>query len=518
MSALFLSRLINSKDSDLSFLSQIIDGALLLVPVIVLTFLSIMGLWNSLSFDEAYNLQVPREVLSGKGYGTAIVDEWRPFDVRITTGPTVMLPAIALMRILGESAPVGRIVIVVYGAIFYISVALTLRRVAGRMAPILGFIGFAYLWLFETASRFLGEIPSLAFIGLALFSLVFFHESIRKGLLIGLFLGLALLTKMQWLLVVIPLATCIAYAIIQGKEKVTYIYALIAVFIPLILWYIVQASMIGLSVTWNHLLALQRFQGVAATLGTWDFVIRRVASIPTYEMVVLAFGIIGSLFLLEQPRHALWYVFALTLVVTYFAWRLLFSDGNLRFALTWRPFNLLLAAAAAEGLFAFILGKATRLLERVPIFSSESKEFNSGSAITASVSFILALFAFVEFVGFSVSVYTPYSAFVSSVHQEYVDQIALSAWARQEYLQGKMICGFGWWMPWEIGFLGNIDLCDLSNGAFAESDADLVLIPALKTYPPDARRVREMLDGRNAVLVSQKGDYFVYHVPPEIHR
>jgi len=145
--------------------------AVMALLVAGLVFVSALGLGNSLTFDEAYNPQVPLHLLRGAGYGTAIVGEWRPFDVRITTGPTAMLPAALLMVAFGPRARAPRAVIVAFWCACCTATALGLRRVAGASAAVLTVAGFLALGLYGTGSRFLGEVPALAFVAVGLLQL-----------------------------------------------------------------------------------------------------------------------------------------------------------------------------------------------------------------------------------------------------------------------------------------------------------------------------------------------------------
>ena len=77
--------------------------------VFVLHLVWVIG--EPLSFDEAFNLQVPLNLALGNGYQTWFSGP-HPFDIRITTGPTVLLPIAPVLTILPPTAVAGRSIMV----------------------------------------------------------------------------------------------------------------------------------------------------------------------------------------------------------------------------------------------------------------------------------------------------------------------------------------------------------------------------------------------------------------------
>ncbi|WP_173922344.1 hypothetical protein [Agromyces sp. Marseille-P2726] len=155
--------------------------------------------------DEAFNLTVPLNLLRGLGYtsdGTLSGSELTPFDVRISTGPVVLLPIAALMALGIDPVIAGRSVALVgYGALLS-CLWLLGRRLGGRWAALaaaalpLAYATDALPSPIQTPVDILGEVSAAALLAAALLVL---H---RRPWLAGLLLGLAVQAKFIALLAV----------------------------------------------------------------------------------------------------------------------------------------------------------------------------------------------------------------------------------------------------------------------------------------------------------------------------
>ncbi|WP_404443857.1 hypothetical protein LG315_10610 [Microbacterium marinum] len=167
-------------------------------------------LWQSITAnrlweDEAFNLSVPLNLLSGAGYtsdGTLSGSTLTPFDPRISTGPVVLLPVAAVLATGIDLVVGGRIVPALFFVSLLIAVALLGRRVGGRWGAL---AAIAMPLMFTAASLpspiqgpadVLGEIPAAALIA---WSLVVLE---RRPWLAGLLIGLAVQAKYLSLLAV----------------------------------------------------------------------------------------------------------------------------------------------------------------------------------------------------------------------------------------------------------------------------------------------------------------------------
>ena len=148
--------------------------------------------------DEAFNLTVPLNLLRGLGYssdGTLSGSTITPFDVRISTGPVVILPITALIALGIEPVLAGRLVgllgwMLLLGSLWFIG-----RRLGGRWVGLVAAaVPLAYAAdplpsPIQTPVDVLGEVTAA---GLLAAALVVLH---RRPWLAGLLVGLAIQTK-----------------------------------------------------------------------------------------------------------------------------------------------------------------------------------------------------------------------------------------------------------------------------------------------------------------------------------
>lgn len=170
-------------------------GVLLLVAY---TIIVIRGFGASFWEDEALNLSVARNLAHGLGYasdGMLGTGELSHFDVRISTGPLVLVPAAGLIASGVDLVIAGRVVALLFFAILLAGLWAAGRTVAGRWA---GLVAASLPLILDMTMRpspiqaptdVLGEIPTAAML---VWALVFI---VRRPWLAGLFVGLASTAK-----------------------------------------------------------------------------------------------------------------------------------------------------------------------------------------------------------------------------------------------------------------------------------------------------------------------------------
>ncbi|GAB3800131.1 hypothetical protein GCM10028798_14180 [Humibacter antri] len=148
--------------------------------------------------DEAFNLTVPLNLLAGHGYSSAGLlgsGMLTPFDVRISTGPVVLVPVAAVLATGIDPVVGGRLVSLLFYAGLLAALWMLGRRIAGRWGALIAVVVPLALNTNQLPSPvqgpvdILGELPAAALIA---WSIVFVR---RRPWLAGLFLGLAIQTK-----------------------------------------------------------------------------------------------------------------------------------------------------------------------------------------------------------------------------------------------------------------------------------------------------------------------------------
>jgi hypothetical protein len=162
-------------------------------------------LTGPVSFDGALNAQAAMNLVEHGRYGLGGA-EFRDFDHRLQTGPTVVLPTALVFRLLGVGNSVAQLPNLVYFVLFFaVATHFAFRHggVAGAVialgllvqTPRIGPLGL----------RLYGEIPALFFFLVGLLLLDHIHKRAQSiwAAVAGLFFGLAISTK---IVMVIPVA------------------------------------------------------------------------------------------------------------------------------------------------------------------------------------------------------------------------------------------------------------------------------------------------------------------------
>ncbi|HLH74251.1 MAG TPA: glycosyltransferase family 39 protein [Chloroflexota bacterium] len=222
-------------------------------------------------FDEGINLLAARELATTGHYGLTYSGAFHPFDESLSTGPTVIVPIALTFKIFGAGLIQGRIVMVAYLLLAAAGLAvvawqlydLTVATVSLFVAAALTQAGF-----FANGRDALGEIPAVAFL---LWGTAAFIEARRTKLLLldvvaGILLGLAILTKNQFILV----APVILYSwFVAHPEKGSFPFPRflivgILVAAPTGLWFAYQLSVMGPSGFIDHLRGMSQTASASA--------------------------------------------------------------------------------------------------------------------------------------------------------------------------------------------------------------------------------------------------------------
>lgn len=226
----------------------------------------------AISWDEGYILQGPLNLLRAGIYGTSTVDGAQPFDPYLSTGPTVLLPIFGSFLLLGDGVAQARLVVLLYGmacvAVFYGIVRLCASRGVALIAALL-----LSLSLYPYHRTALGEAPG--FFWLLLGGWLWLRALLggpRLAILAmaGLSFGLAALTKQA----LAPIAAVtllgswsLAHLSVrqtdQGGERPavrSLLVPLALLPVPLVAWYALQMSLLGLDTVLERMSGLSGYQ------------------------------------------------------------------------------------------------------------------------------------------------------------------------------------------------------------------------------------------------------------------
>lgn len=192
-------------------------GASATLPLVAAVLVAALGFWHldrfpRTWFDEGSYLLVAQSLAEGGPYAAPGADGTLDYAPIIGVGPTLLGPVALALAVAGDELQVARSVPVVFMALttaLFVGVA---QGLFGRRAALIGLLILLTMpaldWL-ETGRQVLGEVLAFGLL-LAGGALAVRSRSLRGALLGGTLLGLAMVTKGQYLLVLPPVIAVVA--------------------------------------------------------------------------------------------------------------------------------------------------------------------------------------------------------------------------------------------------------------------------------------------------------------------
>lgn len=174
-----------------------------------------LGTYPAPWFDEGWYLQIPRNLVLYGQYAPLSAEGFRSADTVLSVAPTLYLPVAAVFKLAGIGFFQARVVMLGYWLVASAAFYLAARRAYGPTVAVVAL----YLFLFRleddpfTSTFYLGrqvmgEVPALGFLlaGGLLWFRALESPTRRGGRLVGagLLLGLAAITKLQFILLILP--------------------------------------------------------------------------------------------------------------------------------------------------------------------------------------------------------------------------------------------------------------------------------------------------------------------------
>jgi 4-amino-4-deoxy-L-arabinose transferase-like glycosyltransferase len=182
--------------------------ALLIGAALIVAFLFLYNLTNypKTWYDEGSHLHVPKALVTMGVYADYSSEGLRHFGPTLGVGPTVLLPIAGAFEVAGIGLLQARLVMVTYLVVALVLMFLLARHLLGvRAAWVVGalLITSPAIDMVEFGRQVLGEVPGLAFMagGFLLWFVRWRRARWWELILVGLLLGLSVVTKYQYLLV-----------------------------------------------------------------------------------------------------------------------------------------------------------------------------------------------------------------------------------------------------------------------------------------------------------------------------
>ncbi|MDW8068675.1 MAG: glycosyltransferase family 39 protein [Anaerolineae bacterium] len=323
--------------------SPVLRSVAILIAVAGILFLALYNLtdYPLTWFDEGSHLHVPKALVRFGVYADYSSEGLRYYGPTIGVGPTVMLPIAAVFKVFGIGLLQARLVMALYllAAIYgFYRLAFTLGGC--RLAWAVTALVVSSTGIIEYGRQVLGEVPGLFFVvaGFGLWLSAWEKASGRRLVLVGALLGLAMVTKHQYLLILAPtlalawLANLLYYRV--APQRVFLVPGLIAA-ACLALWQIYLILYLGPS-TASENLEMLRQQAAGAAFAFSPKLMREsvkyLLSLSVYLGMLFPVLFYGSVLSLPRHREGQRWGVVLLFVLTNLLWYIFASIGWPRYA------------------------------------------------------------------------------------------------------------------------------------------------------------------------------------------
>ena len=318
------------------------------VAIIFVVIVLFLVLYNLTEFpptwyDEGHILHIPKALVRFGVYADYSSEGFRHYGPTVSVGPTVMLPIAGAFWLFGIGLLQARLVMVLYllATIYFfcrLSDVLGGRRLA--LAATILLVVSRGPRLLEYGRQVLGEVPGLFFIvaGLWLWFAKWEEAGWKRLVVVGILLGLATVTKYQYLLFLGPmLAASWLLNLVYYRTAPQRIFIIPGLVTGscFILWLVGLVLYMGPE-TASETLELHRYTAAIATPGFSPAMIKEniydLISFDAYLGALLPALVYGSLLALGRQREAQRWGTLLMLVVLNLAWFTFASIGWRRYA------------------------------------------------------------------------------------------------------------------------------------------------------------------------------------------
>ena len=319
--------------------------------------------------DDSTNAIVAKNLAFGKGYSNSVSFDGTPglipFDPNITTGPTLNVPAAAMIYIFGNQPWVPGFITATASLILLLGIMIALRHELGwhKVSLYLFLLLFCLYSMtaglhFEQWYSLLGELPA-ALLCIAGAAVLARAPSRRSTILWSAALyGLAALTKLVALLSFAPVFVWLLWQVVTAKGHrnrrrfvVNFLGSLCALFLPFAgfeLWKLAVLGFHSYLVSLSNLLVFIRFYSSGATapsafgqglspmqkcLAYAPAMYQHFGFSPLELLLVLAMVVMLVCYYPAEPRIRLYCLWLSGGALVYGVWWLLFSTGSPRYSL-----------------------------------------------------------------------------------------------------------------------------------------------------------------------------------------
>lgn len=321
------------------------QSVLLILITVFVVFLAFYNLTNYplTWYDEGSHLHVPKALVLFGVYADYSSEGFRHYGPSIGIGPTVLLPIAAVFKVFGIGLLQARLVMALYSIVAVIAYYQLARIIGGSttaLVAILLLLSTRGVNFVEVGRNVLGEVPALFFLVAGLVVWFSGWDQNRTGRLfvVGLLLGLAMVTKYQFIIFIIPtfglgwLSNWLYYKTTSHKNFI--IPGFIGVLI-IALWQAYQIIYLGPSTAGENFTLFREFTAGAAAVFSPDLIRRSINELldfKTFGGVIIPVVVYGVLISLPRNIQAQRWGMLITLIIINLIWYVFASISWLRYA------------------------------------------------------------------------------------------------------------------------------------------------------------------------------------------
>lgn len=313
--------------------------------VLLLLFLAFFRLpyYPATWFDEGAHLHVPKTLVQYGVYADRSSEGFRYYGPTVSVGPTVMLPVAAVFKLFGIGLLQARTVIVAYLLASVVLFYLLARRFGGygfALAAAALFVTSRGVSLIVYGRQVLGEVPALFFLlaGLLVLFSAWDRPVWKRLALAGLFFGLSVVTKSQYLVVIAPglgaawLANLLYYKRLASRLFVVPAALMAALFLS---WQAFLVLYLGpAAASENYVLLKEAAQDAALVFSPALMVhnLRELVSLKVFLSMLFPSLVYGAIVILPRRREAQQMSLLYFMIAANLLWYGTASIGWLRYA------------------------------------------------------------------------------------------------------------------------------------------------------------------------------------------
>ncbi len=424
---------------------------------------------SAIGFDEGFNLQIPTNLVAGRGYAT---NSGGVLDPNITTGFPVLAPIALAFFALKVSVLPARLVMAVYFLLYFTGIYIVFStifesKLAGLLACLVT-LSLYGIWL--NGLQVLGEVPGafLVIAGVILFSR-------KKYAWSGVLLALGFLTKIIYFIAVIPLGIIFLHELVIARRDPgeiahrlrEYLAMLLGTLSVLLLYGVLLVLLLGkanlVRQAQDFLAILTRFQGgpnISQDIGEkFQVFLSPLAGFSLAFQVSLVLLLVGFSFYALRTRwfaqktrdRQRLYLFWVGLMASFIAWWFLTrTSGWYRHIFTAYLFFLPMAGALFSS-----------LLERIVPLLRSYRGLSSPLRLQLFFSSALALWVVVSLAGILPGKINGFRKQTDAI--DLSEQMSVSQRILALKADGAVFGYWDWWQSPEISFLSQTQFFDLSK-------------------------------------------------------